>query len=242
MLFSDTCKKITLAKKSDLNEIVKYLEHFTPEKNNNTIAHELVSFYLLLITAFKIQKLTFPVEIIKDESPDFRLSRINEEPYLGLEHTRATVGKYKMDESELTKHSEDSLLIELPYYTVNNSPPKKSNIALKKLGEPLTCDGHGANGTELQWAEIILYPLKKKTQKLNSEKYKTYKINDLLIEDDSPAPVFLEYGHEKAIKILKQKKSQIKINETLTYDKVHIRSGRSLIYDVFGETIYQNLK
>ena len=144
MLFSDTCKKITLNKKSDLNEIVKYVENFIPEKDDSKTAHESLSFYLFLIAAFKIQKLTFPVEIlkVKNESPDFRLSRINEELYLGIEHTRATVEKYKMDESELAKYPEGTL-IELPYYNVNASPPKKCNIALKKPGEPLTSSGYG---------------------------------------------------------------------------------------------------
>ena len=98
MLFSDTCKKITLNKKSDLNEIIKYVENFIPEKDDSKTTHESLSFYIFLIAAFKIKKVTFQVEILKveNESPDFRLSRINEKPYLGIEHTRATVEKYKM--------------------------------------------------------------------------------------------------------------------------------------------------
>lgn len=234
MLFSDTCKKITLNKKSDLNEILKYVENFIPEKDDSKTTHESLSFYIFLIAAFKIKKVTFQVEILKveNESPDFRLSRINEEPYLGIEHTRATVEKYKMDESELAKCPEGSL-IELPYYTVNNSPPKKSNIALKKPGEPLTSSGYGNYGVEKQWTEIILHSLKKKTQKLNEEKYKKYKRNELLIEDDSPTLVFHKFSN--AIKILKKTYHQIKINEPLTYDKVHIFSDPILIYDVFGE-------
>ena len=181
MLFSDTCKKITLTQKSNLNVIVKYLEHFTPEENDSTTAHEFLSFYLFLIAAFKIQKMTFPVEILKNESPDFRLSRINEEPYLGLEHTRATVEKYKIDEAELAKYPEGTL-IELSYYNVNASPPKKCNIALKKPGEPLTSSGYGNYGVEKQWTEIILHSLKKKTKKLNVDKYKKKKRNEQLIQ------------------------------------------------------------
>jgi hypothetical protein len=89
MLFSDTCKKVTLYKESDLNEIVEYVKHFTFEEDDSKTDHEFFSLYLFLIAVFKIQKLTFPVEILKSESPDFRLSRINEEPYWGLEHTRS---------------------------------------------------------------------------------------------------------------------------------------------------------
>ena len=238
MLFSNTCKKIILTKTSDLNEIIKYLEHFTSERNNNTTAHELASFYIFLINSLKIQKLTFPVEIIKDESPDFRLSRINEEPYLGLEHTRATVEKYKMDESELENYPEGSL-IELPYYTINNSPSKKSNVAIKKPGEPLTSPGYGDYGIEKQWTEIILHSLNKKTQLLNTKKFEKYERNELLIEDDSPAPIFGKY--ENGIKILKKTYSQMKINVLFTYDKVHIFSSNILIYDVFCETIIKDM-
>ena len=238
MLFSNTCKKITLTKTSDLNEIIEYLVHFTSERNDNTTVHEIVSFYLFLINSFKIQKLTFPIEIIKSESPDFRLSRINEDPYLGLEHTIATVEKYKMDESELENYPEGSL-IELPYYTINNSPSKKSNIAIKKPGEPLTSPGHGDYGIEKQWTEIILHTLKKKTQLLNTKKFEKYERNELLIEDDSPASIFCKL--ENGIKILKKTYYQMKINESYTYNKAHIFSGNILIYDVFGETIIMDI-
>lgn len=234
MLFSDTGMKITLNKKSDLNEIVKYVGNFIPEKDDSKTAHESLSFYLFLIAAFKIQKLKFPVEILKNESPDFRLSRINEEPYFGLEHTRATLEKYKMDESELAKYPEGTHLEE-EYYSVNDCPPKKSKIAVKKPGEPFTHPGYGNHGIEKKWTAIILDALKKKTHQLNTKTFKKYKRNELLIEDDSPAPVFCRF--DNAIKILKNTYPQVKINEPLTYDKVHIYSGHSLIYDVFGETI-----
>ena len=225
-----------LNKKSDLSEIVKYVENFIPEKDDSKTAHESLSFYLFLIAAFKIQKLTFPVEILKveNESPDFRLSRINEEPYLGIEHTRATVEKYKMDESELAKYPEGTHL-EVEYYSVNDSPPEKSNISIKKPGKPFKHPGYCDYGIEKQWTEIILHSLAKKTQGLNTKKFKKYKRNELLIEDDSPAPLLL-YRLNDAIMILKKTQAQIKLKESLTYDKVHICSCHSLIYDVFGET------
>lgn len=236
MLFSDTCKKITLSKESDLNDIAKYIKYFTFEKDNSTNAHECKSFYLFLIAAFKIQKIILPVEILKNDSPDFRLSRINEEPFLGLEHTRATVEKYKMDESELAKKYPEGSLMELPFYSTKSSPSKKSNIALKKPWEPLESSGYGNYGIEKQWTEIILHTLEKKTRKLNTERYKKYKRNELLIEDyDSPTCIF--YRFDSAIKMLKNTYSQKTNNELLTYDKVHVYSCHRIIYDVFRETI-----
>ncbi len=234
MLFSDTCKKVTLYKESDLNEIVEYVKHFTFEEDDSKRDHEFFSLYLFLIAAFKIQKLTFPVEILKSESPDFRLSKINEEPYWGLEHTRATVEKYKMDESEFAEYPEGSHM-ELPYYTSKDSPSKKSRIALKKPSERLTSSGYGDNGIEKQWTEILLDSLKRKRQQLNKETFEKYRRNELLIENDGPAPVFCRF--DNAIKILKETYIQDKINDLLTYGKVHVYSGCWFVYDVFGETI-----
>ena len=69
MLFSDTCKKISLSEESDLNEIVEYVKHLPLEKGESTTAHEFLSLYLFMIAAFKKRKLTFPVEILKMSLP-----------------------------------------------------------------------------------------------------------------------------------------------------------------------------
>ncbi|MHC4648406.1 MAG: hypothetical protein ACYTBJ_23345 [Planctomycetota bacterium] len=232
MLFSDTCKRIVVRKHSDLNQIVEHVKNSTFDKDNSTIAHECLSLYLFLIAAFKIEQLRLPIEISKDESPDFRLSQINQGPYLGLEHTRATEPKYKMDESEFGEYPEGSVM-ELPYYGSQVPPPKKSRVALKKPGEPLTSDGYGDDGREKQWTNMVLDAIKRKTQHLNADKFTKHARNELLVEDDGPADVSFRF--DNAIKILKTTYVQVKMDGPLRFDKVHIYSDDRLVYDVFGQ-------
>ncbi len=235
MLFSDSCKKITIANNRDLDEIKNFLQKFTFRDNDKKSVHECYCFYVFLIVTLKIKTITFPIVILKDESPDFRLCGKDEKPYLGLEHTTATLEKYKMDEAELDKCSEDSLM-ELPYYQPDNTPPRKSCIAIKKNNEKLTHSGLGDGEKENQQAEIILDAIKKKTCLLNKDHYAKYESNELIIEDDTPTSI---YGRiHKAIMILRTDKQILFRKFRLNYDKIHIYSEYELFYDVFGETIH----
>jgi len=197
--------------------------------------NELRSFCSFLIACLKNKKLCFPLDIYKGESPDFLL-KINPKLIIGLEHTTATVEKYKMDVSESEKYPPGTL-IELPYYSGNSSPPKKSSIAVKKPGEKLTHCGWGDDGIEKQWSDIILKTLIDKIELLNKLHFKKFSKNELLIDDDSPSPVSITYRLQSSIDMLKNKYSAIKFEKFVLYDKYHILMGCNLIYDVFGKTI-----
>ena len=64
--------------------------------------------------------------------------------------------------------------------------------------------------------------------------------NQLIIEDDSPA--FFGIREDEAIAILKKKYSQTVFSEKSTFDKIHIFSNCTLIYDIFGECLKVNLQ
>jgi hypothetical protein len=235
MLFSDKCKKITLTKESDLEEIINYLKDFTFEKNDDVTVHEFFSLYIFLIASFKISKINLPVEVLKDESPEFRLSRISKAPYLGLEHTRATIEKYKMDMSELQKYPPGTV-VETSFYSPTKKLPKKSSVGIKEPGQALNGSGYGDNQVEEEWSDIMLDSIERKTQLLNQKHFEKYRTNELLIEDDSPVDFFVDIN--EGIKILRGKYYETKFKEPLRYDRIHVISKRNvLIYDVFGETI-----
>lgn len=235
MLFSDSCKKITIANNRDLDEIKNFLQKFTFKDNDKRSVHEFYCCYVFLVVTLKIKTITFPIVIsyCKHKSPDFRLCGEDEKPYLGLEHTTATLEKYKMDETELDKCSEDSLM-DLAYYQPGNTPPKKSCIAIKKKSEKLTHPGLGDGEIEKQQAEIILDSIKKKMCLLNKDHYAKYESNELIIEDDTPTSIFGRI--HKAITILKTHKQILFSKFPLNYNKIHIYSEYELFYDVFGET------
>lgn len=231
-MLSDGWQRITVKGEEDLGEITSaYLEFV---KDNTGTGHELQSLCMFMLAGIKTHKIETPVEILKEQSPDFRFRKLGEEVYLGLEHTRATVAKYKMDESEFEKYPEGSLM-ELPYYTLNGSPAKRSNIALKKPGEELTSVGWGDYGIEKQWVEIIFDAIEKKTEALNKDSFAKFARNELLVEDDGPVSVFCRF--DSTIRLLREKQPEHEFNQVLSYDKVHIYSCDKLIYDIFGEQI-----
>ena len=183
-----------------------------------------------------MKKSHLPFDLYGGESPDFILLDVNTELAIGLEHTKATVEKFKMDESEAKKYPPGSL-IELPHYSVKSSPPKKSSEAIKKPGEKLTHSGWGDYGIEKQWSDIVLKTMTDKIELLNKPHFKKCSKNTLLIDDDSPSPVSIDYRLKSSLDMLKSKYFARKFGKSVLYDKYHILMGCNLIYDVFGEAI-----
>lgn len=184
----------------------------------------------------KIKKLHLPFDLYVGESPDFILLDVNTELAMGLEHTKATVEKFKMDEHEAKEYPPGSL-IELPYYSVKSSPPKKSSEAIKKPGEKLTHCGWGDNGIEKQWSDIVLKTMTDKIELLNKPHFKKFSKNFLLIDDDSPSPVSIDYRLKSSLDTLKRKYFASKFGKSVLYDNYHILMGCNLIYDALGEAI-----
>ncbi len=229
---SDVGQRINVRGEEGLVEITS--AYFKFAKDNTRTGHELRSLCIFLLAGIKTHKLETPVEILRGESPDFRFVVSGADVYLGLEHTRATVGKYKMDEKEFEEYPESSLM-ELPYYTLNGLLPNKSNIAMKMPGEELTSAGWGDYGMEKQWVEIIVHAIQKKTQVLNRTSFCRFAGDELIVEDDGPMSI--SYRFESAIDLLKKMPGELKLKDALTFDKIHIYSCDRLVYDVFGEGV-----
>ncbi len=227
---SDVGQRINVRGEEDLVEITS--AYFKFAKDNTRTGHELRSLCIFLLAGIKTHKLETPVEILRGESPDFRFVAPGAEAYLGLEHTRATVAKYKMDESE--RYPEGSVMVPA-YYTVKESPPKRSGIAMKMPGEELTSAGWGDYGIEKQWVEIIVHAIQKKTQVLNRTSFCRFAGDELIVEDDGPMSI--SYRFESAIDMLRKIPGELKLKDALTFDKIHIYSCDRLVYDVFGEGV-----
>jgi len=240
MLFCKTITEIEFNQGSELKTIVEHLKDFTFQESDSSKIHEFFSLYMFLLGSFKIGKLSFPVKIISRESPDFTIIYENQNKEIGLEHTKATVESFKIAESELKKHPEESLL-ELSYYSPFVKIPKKqSDIGIVYPKGHLKGEGWNGDQVEHEWSEIILNAIKKKTELLNEGHFEIKKQNSLFIEDDSPVD-FIKHEND-AIRLLKENFNQQKLSAKHIFDNVHIFSNCAFIYDVFGKCIKTGLR
>jgi hypothetical protein len=226
MIVSDEYKKLVFNKDDDVEKFIL---------NNNGIKkeYELRPFHFFLNACLNIRKFSLSLAIYGGESPDFLLE-IDPELNIGLEHTRATNEKYKMDDSE-SERCPPGTRIEIPYYSDSPPPPKKSCIAIKRPGEKLTHGGWGDYGEEKAWSDTVLGIIAKKIESLNKTDFKKFSKNELLI--DGTNLFYSSKGMQTSIDMLINKYSAKTFDKPLLYDKYHIIMGNNLIYDVFGDKI-----
>jgi len=240
MLFSETTKEIIFNQPKDLKEVIDYLKSFTFQKGDTSKVHENFCLYIFLIGCSKISRLSLPIKVISNESPDFIFIETNKNKEIGIEHTRATLKSYKIAVSELKKYPKGSK-IELSHYSpFRKLPKKKSYSGIIAPGDKLKGKGWDGDQTEREWAEIILNSIERKVHLLNEGHFKRKEENQLLIEDDSHVKFMKR--EDEAIDMLKRKYGQTVSSEKSTFDKIHIFSNCILIYDIFGECLKVNLQ
>ncbi len=241
MLFSDECKERIFSEVSDIGQIVEYVTGKT-EVGRNTEAIENFVFCFFLIVCFVKSKIALPIKVLrrrKEQSPDFILCYGIEKKLLGLEHSRATTEKYKEDESIFEQYPEGSLL-ELPYYSPSRRLPKKSRIAMRKPGEKLMSNGWGDYGMENDCAQLVTDAIDKKTEKLNAPHFEKFSSNELIVQDVSHVSSLKRL--DKTIQLLREKDASSTKDARTKYDKIHLITEHSLVYDVFKDNETTSLK
>jgi len=239
MLFSETTKEIILNQPRDLKEVIEHLKGFKPQEGDKSKIREQFCLYRFLIGCFEISKLPFPMKIISTESPDFIFIEANKNKEIGIEHTRATLESLKIAESEVKKHPKGSIIELCHYSPFEKLPKKKSDIGIIAPGDKLKGKGWDGDQAEREWAKIILNSIERKVHLLNEGHFERKEENQLIIEDYSPVN-FMKRENE-AIDMLKKKYNQTVFSEKSTFDKIHIFSNCTLIYDIFGEYLKANL-
>ena len=236
MLFNNN---ILFLKDTDsINEIREYLFNLIL-KDDDTNSHEIFSLSLFIMALFKLNKINFPVEIEKRQSPDFFYRDNSVE--IGIEHTRATIGQYKIALKELKKKPIGSTL-ELSFYSpFKKLSNKNSDIGIRVPSEDLNGIGWYGDLAEIEWSEIFSRIIKSKTMLLNTVNFQKYKLNDLIIEDETPVDFIINL--EKGIKFLNNLISEFyQGNDFLHFDRIHIFSVNNFIFDVLNKKIIINLR
>lgn len=235
-MFTKTKTALRILGESDLNDIFSYLRDFSYRKCDNKDAHETLCLLLYMISLYKMSRLKYPLTIEKQESPDFVVSYDGEMETVGLEHSQATLQQYKIAEKEFRKGPEGSVMEPLFYSPFSNVPKTHINIGIRNPSEELKGLGSAGHNIEIEWTELFKRSIKKKTELLDQNHFRRFPRNELIIEDQSPAMIAVEY--DVALDMLAGTKEDItRENGKSSFDKVHIVTGNTFIYDCFGENV-----
>ncbi|GAG21316.1 unnamed protein product, partial [marine sediment metagenome] len=146
-----------------------------------------------------------------------------------------TLESLKIAEAEVKKHPKGSIIELCHYSPFEKLPKKKSDIGIIAPGDKLKGKGWDGDQAEREWAKIILNSIERKVHLLNEGHFERKEENQLIIEDNSPVDFMKR--EDEAIDILKKKYNQTVFSEKSTFDKIHIFSNCTLIYDIFGENL-----
>jgi hypothetical protein len=207
---------------------------------------EIYSIYIFLSGCLTISKISFPLNILKREHPDFQINKD-----VGLEHKRATINNFEQDFNELIKNPQKYHMLE----RLSNSPEGKPQFALREYDkkednkegkkkdkkDELKGNGFSQGDRQRTWVETILNIIVDKTENFNKGHFEKFSSNELFVQYKTQLGGYLHDNNEldKAIALLNERYCDTKIDYPLKYNKVHVFSSDRFvfIYDIFGEAI-----
>jgi hypothetical protein len=222
---------LSFSSKNDMNNILPFFKSVMIDDNDSKEVHEIFSALIYLYANNKLDKLVFPLTLIKRESPDFCILCYDKENSRGIEHTLSTLPDYKMAESELNKSPAGSKLEPDYYSPFIKLPKEKINSGIRQPEEHLKGKGYSGDRPEIEWAEIVKNAIHNKTSLLNKNHFKKFSTNELIVKGNSPAEICVDI--EVALTYLKPHIENYLISpHELHFDKIHIISENTFVYDV----------
>lgn len=235
-VFSKTTTTLRILNKNDLDEIFSFLRNFSYRKSDDKDAHETLGILLYIISLYKMSRLKYPLTIKKHESPDFLVSYDGKREAVGIEHSQATLEQYKIAEKEFRKRPEGSMMEPLFYSPFRKVPKTDVNIGIRSPGRELKGVGSAGYNIEIEWTEVIKRSIRNKVQLLSQKHFQKFSKNELIIEDQSPTKIAVEY--DVAFDMLASIKAEItRESGKSSFDKIHILTCNTFIYDFFNENI-----
>ena len=161
-------------------------------------------------------QLSYPIELIQRERPDFLLKANGVE--IGIEHTEA------VPQNEAHKTVLRDKVDGLEVHFISHHQPGEPKKPAKKLIEEIQANHSGpswvGDSVEREWSEVMLYFVKGKIGALAKEGFEKFEQNWLLIYDNWSLPVL---DREKSTQFLLPK--IIASNCFANFDSVYIITG-----------------
>ena len=213
---------------SDCSHIQEIRLFLGQNRNANIRLDELYSLYVYLNASQYSEYISFPLDILKWESPDFVLNQ-----HIGIEVVTSATQKEKHAWHKMkTKYPKKSVLDTSCYIPGSNAKVEDGIISPDEKGEiTLNSSGLGDYGKEKAWLDCICHSMCKKTCLLNEEEFSKHQNNQLIIYDDTPYFPDLDY-------VVTHLQRNYKCSNKYQFDHIHIIKNvmNIFIVDVFGET------
>jgi hypothetical protein len=174
-----------------------------------------------LSTLNQVGKIEFPLDVQKQERPDFYVHSGGRE--LGIEHTEAIPPDYAKAMAIAERENPDAI-IDISLF---NFGEQKSLDEIRDIihASELTGDGWAGNSAEVELADAIKNVVLGKTKKLKKDGFGKFEKNVLLIYENMPRP---HINHDILIKKCAENLSGYWGNP-ISFDDVYIESGDRLI-------------
>lgn len=204
--FEKWMDEIEISNRNDLRYKFSQIDCSVPTRKNGrrTYHRERESLKIYMDNLADMNKLQYPFKIVKQETPDFIITRESKST-IGLEHTEAT-----------TKQ------IQQIFVDVENS---QNGILDVSSGLPTFGDGK-----ERKSAEIIIFAIANKIEKLNKPNYKLCQRNELLVYTD----ICPKGNEDIALKFLIPKYKDMKFHKryNILFDSISIIFKQTLCHNV----------
>lgn len=188
--------------------------------------------YFLSTLAFT-DILSMPLELEKNERPDFILSM--KDSVIGIEQTEA-VPQNEAAKDALRERGHGENVYFISPASVNEKR-KKSKELIKEIKEDNPGCGWEGNQAENEWANVMLNFVFKKLKKLNSDGFTKYGKNWLLIYDNWPFPKTDLHLSSTKLSIMLQENMVFK-----SWQRIFIHSHEQLIDFTEANTALHKIK
>lgn len=220
---------------TELSEEVSKINICVAKKINERINEQRENY--AIVKLFKSEalkeKITFPLELTRRESPDFLICTPNKK--IGIEHTEATYENDKRKQNLMDKgHGK------YPIYMGKKHPgePKKSEKELiTEIEENNGGVGWMGNEVETNWADFLACSIEKKIKTFSKDSFEKFDENWLLIYDNYYSLPYVEL--EEAMPLLLEKIN--KNNKLDSFNKIFILTDGN-VYEIYSENLSNNTK
>jgi hypothetical protein len=218
LAFEVSGSELSFVDVADLVQKLGQIDTDVPQRTRGRRSHHRERFCIVryLGSLASSGLLTFPLRVVKWESPDF------------LIHQAATTIGLEITEASTEKHQQAATLLE-------KSPPGtllEGEADLRKPDEELRGRGYVGDEVERELAGLILHAIEVKAAKINQPHFAHTDRYDLLIYDNSHLAVMAEF-RDLAPKLREQLAERAQIGPGPRYfSEISVLSDSYLLYDV----------
>lgn len=230
-------KRIIINNARDLDICAQYTSQMNLSPSTSSEIHENYSICLLMLALYKARNFVYPtvIEILgHNDPPDFIIHVSTPPVLIGIEHTTATLGSFKVALKEMEQNCDIRWLESSLYIFKKALPVKRARSGLISNDNGLTQPPLYGNAHLKNWVDFVFAAYKIKSQRSSKPDKNQFDSYELLVEVSIPN--LIGDKHDEALILLKDKVKKESKNIPAIYHKLHIISQGCIIIDAIGNS------